>query len=62
MRYTINVLVYQKKRGKKMKRDDVWMILGVAVVVVLLGVVGGNDFEDRTALLTMSVQTEPFNP
>lgn len=45
-----------------MKRDDVWMILGVAVVVVLLGVVGGNDFEDRTALLTMSVQTEPFNP
>ena len=45
-----------------MKRDDVWMILGVAVIVVLLGVVGGNDLDDRTAILTVSMNTEPYIP
>lgn len=45
-----------------MKRDDVWMILGVAVIVVLFGIVGGNDMEDRTAMLTISMNTEPYIP
>lgn len=45
-----------------MKRDDVWMILGVAVMVVLLGIVGGNDLDDRTTLLTISMNHERYVP
>lgn len=45
-----------------MKRDDVWMILGVAVMVVLLGIVGKNDLDDRATLLTMSINHERYIP
>ena len=45
-----------------MKRDDVWMILGVAVIVVLFGIVGGHDMEDRMVMLTISMNTEPYIP